>query len=130
MLQCLINVGELEGNRILSEKTVEMMFTSQTRNLPVGSAESQDPVLTNDIDMGSGSEAKFGLGLPLHPGGTKHGRNPHSASWGGLFNTYHWIDKEAELFGIFAKQVCPFFDLSAVETLHAFESAAYAGVAE
>ena len=130
LLQCLLNGGELEGNRILSEKTVEMMFTSQTANLPVGSAASQDPVLTNDIDMGFGSEAKFGLGLLLHPAGTKHGRNPHSGSWGGLFNTYYWLDREAELFGIFATQVSPFFDLSAVETLHAFESAAYAGVAE
>ena len=96
----------------------------------MGSAESQDPVLTKDIYMGFGSEAKFGLGLLLHPAGTKHGRNPHSGSWGGLFNTYYWLDREAELFGIFATQVSPFFDLSAVETLHAFESAAYAGVAE
>ena len=125
LLQCLLNGGELEGNRILLEKTVEMMFTNQTGDFPVGSAESQDPVLTNDIDMGFGSEAKFGLGLLLHPAGTKHGRNPDSASWGGLFNTYYWIDRGADLFGIFATQVSPFFDLTAVETLHAFESAAY-----
>ena len=54
--------GELEGNRILSEKTVEMMFTSQTGNLPVGSAESQDPVLTNDIGKGLVLRPSLALG--------------------------------------------------------------------
>ena len=124
-LQCLLNKGMHGTKQILSSTMVDMIFTSEINSPNIGVAKSQAPLFTNDIDMSFGSEASFGLGLLLHPSGTEFGRGEDSGSWGGLFNTYFWIDRQADVFGIFATQVAPFFDEVSIETFQAFESAAY-----
>ncbi|MDB9943160.1 beta-lactamase family protein [Pseudomonadales bacterium] len=82
-------------------------------------------MLTNDIDMGFGSSAKWGLGFLLHTHGTNNGRSAGSASWGGLFNSYFWIDRERDICGVYATQLLPFFDGKAIETLQALERIVY-----
>ena len=124
-LQCLLNKGMHGTKQILSSTMVDLIFTSEINSPNIGVAKSQAPLFTNDIDMSFGSEASFGLGLLLHPSGTEFGRGEDSGSWGGLFNTYFWIDRQADVFGIFATQVAPFFDEVSIETFQAFESAAY-----
>ena len=76
-------------------------------------------------DMGFGSEANWGLGFMVHPVGTSFGRSENSASWGGLFNSYFWIDKETGIAGIFATQLFPFFDEKVIKHYNAFESEVY-----
>ena len=125
LLQCLLNEGMYGTEKILSSAAVDLIFTSEINSPNVGIAETQAPLFTNDIDMSFGAEAGFGLGLLLHPSGTEFGRGKNSGSWGGLFNTYFWIDREADIYGIFATQVAPFFDQASIETFQAFESAAY-----
>ncbi|MAV62977.1 MAG: hypothetical protein CML82_03085 [Rhodobiaceae bacterium] len=125
LLQCLLNEGVYGTEEILSATTVNMIFTSEIDSPGVGVAKTQAPLFTNDIDMSFGAEANFGLGLLLHPSGTEFGRGINSGSWGGLFNTYFWIDREEDVYGIFATQVAPFFDQASIETFKAFESAAY-----
>lgn len=125
LLQALLAGGEINGARILQKKTVDQMFENQTADLSVGDAKSQNPVFTNDITMGFGAPAQFGLGLLLHPQGTPNGRSPGSGSWAGLFNTYFWIDPKQQRFGIFATQVLPFFDDASIQGLGAFERAVY-----
>lgn len=126
LLQCLLNKGIHGEHKILSAETINMIFKSETASPNVGIAKTQAPLFTNDIDMSFGAEASFGLGLLLHPSGIEFGRSANSGSWGGLFNTYFWIDREADIYGIFATQVAPFFDQASVEALQAFETAAYA----
>ena len=75
--------------------------------------------------MGFGSTAKWGLGFALHPEGTKNGRLPGSASWAGLFNSYFWIDRQANIFGVVATQVLPFADDDGLLLLTDFERAVY-----
>jgi CubicO group peptidase (beta-lactamase class C family) len=130
LLQCLLNDGMYGTEQILSPTTIDMIFTSEIDSLGVGVAKTQAPLFTNDIDMSFGAEANFGLGLLLHPSGTEFGRGINSGSWGGLFNTYFWIDREADVYGIFATQVAPFFDQVSIETLQAFETAAYKSKSE
>ena len=125
LLQCLLNEGRYGTEKILSSTSIDLIFTSEINSPNVGIAETQAPLFTNDIDMSFGAEAGFGLGLLLHPSGTEFGRGKNSGSWGGLFNTYFWIDREADIYGIFATQVAPFFDQASIETFQAFESAAY-----
>ena len=79
----------------------------------------------NDFDPGFGSEAKWGLGFLLHTNGTENGRSPGSVSWCGLFNSYFWIDRGSNVFGIFATQLLPFFENDVVDHLVSFERAVY-----
>jgi CubicO group peptidase (beta-lactamase class C family) len=79
-LQLFLNGGELNGVRLISRKTVELMLIDQ---LP-----------TMDEEFGLG----FGLETPANDW-----RSPASLgsfSWGGAFNTHYWADPQENLIGL------------------------------
>ena len=83
----MINGGSLEGARVLSPTTVQLMTTNL---LP---AEST-------VD-GAG----FGLGFAVTmPGPSQDTRTPGSYSWGGAAGTFFWIDPTMELVAVFMPQ--------------------------
>ena len=125
VLRALLRDGALDGQRILQAETVDAMFDNHIGELTVAPLATEMPMLTNDIDMGFGSSAKWGLGFLLHTHGTNNGRSAGSASWGGLFNSYFWIDRERDICGVYATQLLPFFDGKAIETLQALERIVY-----
>ena len=126
LIRSLMCGGILEGNRILQETTVASMFRNHIGNLHVNPSRSpMEYDFCNDFDPGFGSEAKWGLGFLLHTNGTENGRSPGSVSWCGLFNSYFWIDRGSNVFGIFATQLLPFFENDVVDHLVSFERAVY-----
>ena len=92
--QMLLNGGELDGVRILSPKTVELITTNHLGDLPMGFGRS-----------GVG----FGLGfaVSLDQGHIGEIGSPGEYSWGGAAGTRFWIDPEEELIGIFMVQSIP-----------------------
>lgn len=54
---------------------------------------------------------------------TPEGRSAGSLAWGGVANSYYWIDREQQVTGVIAMQILPFFDPAAVLLLRAIESA-------
>ncbi len=79
-LQMLLNGGELDGVRLLSPKTVEMML------------EDHIPEL----------EAKYGLGFGLETSETDYRTvlSEGSYFWGGAANTTYWVDPKERLLGL------------------------------
>jgi methyl acetate hydrolase len=53
------------------------------------------------------------------------GRSANSLTWAGLANTYFWIDRTRRVCAVFASQLLPFFDDTAVDLLGTFETAVY-----
>lgn len=95
--QMLLNKGRLDGVRILSRKTIEMMTSNS-----IGDLYIWDPFEHNGI-MGD----KFGLGFGIR---TERGKYDQVESigvfgWDGAFYTRFWVDPEEELIGIFMSQV-------------------------
>lgn len=86
----LLNDGELDGVRILSRKSVELMRTART-------------------DWDDDSVADFGLGFQVVNDLGKAGElgSVGSYSWGGAFYTSFWIDPAENLVGVFMSQVRP-----------------------
>ena len=125
IMRVILNNGSLGGTLILKPETVEMMFQNQIDDLTLAPLKTQIPSLSNNCDLGFGSNAKWGLGFALHPEGTRNGRSPGSASWAGLFNSYFWIDRQANIFGVVATQVLPFADDDGLLLLTDFERAVY-----
>ena len=77
-LQMFINKGEYNGVRLLSRKTIELMFTNQIQ-----------PPITNQYGLGFGLETdKNDYQSMLSIG---------SYSWGGAFNTQYWGDPKEKL---------------------------------
>ena len=97
--QMMLNRGELNGLRILKRETVELM----TRNHV---SEKLFPLAFNGIvpDMVDGYG--FGLGYCINMGADKIG-SIGDFGWGGMADTYCWIDPEEDIVGILMQQFMP-----------------------
>jgi len=89
-VQMLLNEGELDGQRLISRKSVELMRSPR-------------------IDWDSDGHADFGLGFQVGGDLGKAGEigSEGAYSWGGAFNTSYWIDPEEGLIGVFMSQIRP-----------------------
>ena len=81
-LQMLLNGGELNGKRLLSESTIRMMRTNQIGELRSGS-----------LFLPSGGD-EFGLGFEIisKQGSIQIPMPAGSYGWGGTFGSLYWID--------------------------------------
>jgi CubicO group peptidase (beta-lactamase class C family) len=55
-------------------------------------------------------------------------RRAGSLTWGGLFNTYYWIDPASGVAGVIMMQVLPFADERALDVYRKFEQGIYRAV--
>jgi CubicO group peptidase (beta-lactamase class C family) len=97
--QFFLNKGELDGVRLLSPRTVELM---RINHLP----ESFFPLaMGEEVWPGIG----FGLGFSVVVDITKSNQNGAAGShgWGGWASTHFWIDPAEEIIGILMLQYIP-----------------------
>jgi CubicO group peptidase (beta-lactamase class C family) len=89
--QMLLNKGELDGLRLLSPKTVELMTQNH---------------LTNGVSSGWLQHIGFGLGFFVEPEPGVMGEigSKGTYGWSGGANTRFWIDPEEELITVFLVQ--------------------------
>lgn len=80
-LQLFLNYGQLNGVRLISRKTVELMLTNQVAAI---------------------NASPFGLGFGLETTSNDHTSvvSLGSFSWGGAFNTHYWADPKEKLIGL------------------------------
>lgn len=79
-LQMMLNGGELDGARLLSRKTVEMMLTNQIGQL----------------------QPNYGLGFAVETDQNDF-RSPKSVGsfwWSGAFQTFYWVDPQEKLIAL------------------------------
>ena len=102
--QMLLAGGTLDGARLLSPKTVELM----TKNHLPGGKELPDLSLSLFSEAGYAGVG-FGLGfaVTLDPARTLLPGSAGDYSWGGLASTYFWIDPREDLIVIFMTQLMP-----------------------
>ena len=125
VLQMLLSAGTVNGSQVLAARTVDDMFLNHIGDLRPEALVTQVPKVSNTADLGFAAPATFGLGLLIHPDGLPGGRRPSTGSWAGLFNTYYWVDRASDLYGIFGTQILPFYDTATISTLARFEQAVY-----
>jgi CubicO group peptidase (beta-lactamase class C family) len=92
--QMLLNGGELDGIRILSPKTVELMTSPHAIGIP-------------KIGNLGGVGTAFGLGVNVITDSTAYGQASSKGSymWGGAFGTSFWIDPQEKLIGLYMMQL-------------------------
>jgi CubicO group peptidase (beta-lactamase class C family) len=100
----LLNGGELEGARIVSRKTIELMTAN---HLPGGAdlTEMSRSLFSEAVNAGQG----FGLGFAvnLDPARTMLPGSKGEYYWGGMFSTAFFIDPVERLHMIFMAQLMP-----------------------
>jgi CubicO group peptidase (beta-lactamase class C family) len=109
--QMLLNGGTLEGTRLLSPKTVELMRSDATGDL-------KDPLGQPGLGFGLG----FAVVTDLGATGTLGSVGTYS--WGGILGTSYWIDPKERMVGIMMMQLFPNRD----DVNETFQTLAYAAV--
>ena len=127
-LRMLLNGGELDGARVLKAETVALMGQNHIGAVSVPALKSVLP-RSADFTFIAGGRDKWGLGFLLTTDQVPGKRSPGSLSWGGINNTYFWIDPASGIAGVIMMQYLPFADAKALAVYDAFERGAYQFVA-
>ena len=124
-LQMLLNRGSLNGTRIVSPDTVVTMGRNHIGSVGVRAIKTAMPERSSDFTFVADGRDKWGIGFMISADGKPGGRSAGSLSWGGLNNTYFWVDPARGIAGVILMQFLPFADSKALALYDAFERAAY-----
>jgi methyl acetate hydrolase len=128
LIRALLAGGALDGARILRPETVALMGQNQIGDVDVGVLKTMVPALSNDVDLCPGVTRKWGFGHMINMQALAGGRSAGSLTWGGLLNTYYWIDPGSKVAAVFMTQVLPFADGRALRLYRQFEHGIYAAL--
>jgi len=124
-LQMLLNGGSFNGARLLKPETVALMNQNHVGNIPCGVLKAELRNLSNDVDFFPGADIRWGYGYMLNLQAGPNGRSAGTVSWGGLFNTYYWLDPVKHVTGLIMTQILPFADERAVKLYGQLERGVY-----
>jgi CubicO group peptidase (beta-lactamase class C family) len=102
-LQMLLNGGELDGQRILSPKTVELMTADHLGNVEYNDGEG----------FGLGFFVVEDLGARGKPGSVGE------YGWGGAYHSQYWVDPAEDLVVVYMTQLIPAGNLDDTDKLRA-----------
>ncbi len=98
--QMLLNGGVLDGRRLVSRKTIELMTANHIGRIPMWQETLQG--------------YRFGLGFRVreHTGEAALLGSHGSYGWGGAYGTFFWIDPKEQMIGIMMIQLLPYAHLN------------------
>jgi CubicO group peptidase (beta-lactamase class C family) len=126
--RALLRGGELDGERILTEQTVDAAFTNQIGDLDFpAEIPTADPPITDTLRVGPGW--KWGYGLALNTEDVPGRRRAGSGAWAGLLNTHFWVDRSTGICASIYTNSLPFITEHEAWKLYGdFETALYAAL--
>jgi CubicO group peptidase (beta-lactamase class C family) len=123
-MRMFLNGGELDGVRVIKAETVELMSQNQIGVVSVPALKTALPRSVDFTFIADGRD-KWGFGFLITADQVPGKRSPGSLSWGGINNTYFWIDPARGIAGTIMMQYLPFADPKALAVYDAFERGAY-----
>jgi CubicO group peptidase (beta-lactamase class C family) len=123
-VRMLLNGGALDGSRVLKAETVALMGQNHIGVVSVPALKTVLPRSADFTFIADGRD-KWGLGFLITTDQVPGLRSPGSLSWGGINNTYFWIDPTRGIAGVIMMQYLPFADAKALAVYDTFERGAY-----
>jgi len=123
-VRMLLNGGALDGARVLKAETVALMGENHIGAVSLPALKSALPRSADFTFIADGRD-KWGLGFQITVDQVPGKRSPGSLSWGGINNTYFWVDQSRGVAGVILMQYLPFADAKALAVYDAFERGAY-----
>jgi CubicO group peptidase (beta-lactamase class C family) len=93
--------------------------------LSVAALRTAMPERSSDFTFVDDGHDKWGLGFLITARETPGKRSAGSLSWGGIDNTYFWIDRRRGVAGVIMMQFLPFADTKALGVYDSFERGTY-----
>jgi CubicO group peptidase (beta-lactamase class C family) len=123
-VRMLLNGGALDGVRVLKPETVALMGQNHIGAVSVPALKSALPRSADFTFIADGRD-KWGLGFLITTDQVPGKRSPGSLSWGGINNTFFWVDPVRGIAGVIMMQYLPFADSKALAVYDTFERGAY-----
>lgn len=127
-LRMWLRDGEGEHGRVLQPATVADAAVNGLGKLKVSTIKTSVPAFSHDVEFFPGQTKSWAYSFMVNDEQAPTGRNAGSLSWAGLANVFYWIDREADVAGIWGSQVLPFMDPAAVDNYLQFETAVYRSI--
>lgn len=109
LLQCLLNEGAYEGGRILSKVTIEEMIQNQVGDINLSpQGRHFNPGVCCNFNGLMDENSKWGLAFMIDNNSKEYGRQDGTVTWGGLMNTYFYIDFKSGIAASIYTQHLPF----------------------
>lgn len=124
-LRMILNGGELDGNRILTEQGVAAMLSDRMNGLRFEKMTSVSPV-TADVVLPAGTTHSFIATRSADD--SPNGRAGGSQAWAGVLNTHYWVDPARDVAAVFMTQFLPFRDAAFLDAFEAYEREVYAAI--
>jgi CubicO group peptidase (beta-lactamase class C family) len=121
LLRALLNLGTLEGARLLRPETVLEARQNQIGSVEIDAIKSLDLTSSNDETFLPRMGNKWSLLGLLNAAGEPNGRSRGSMFWCGMANCYYWVDWDNGDAGLLCTQVMPFVDDHVLTAFDAFE---------
>lgn len=102
--QMLLNGGELDGVRLLSPKTINLMISNHSGDHEV-------------YVRGPGYGFGLGFGILTDAGTARDPSTPGTFTWGGAWGTIFWVDPVENMLGIMMTQITSYDHLNARQDL-------------
>jgi CubicO group peptidase (beta-lactamase class C family) len=122
----LLAGGTLDGVEVLKPETVKLMARNAIGDLNVPMVRSNNPALALEVETFPGQVKKWGLTFLINTEDVEGFRSGGSLTWGGVHNTYFWIDLKKRITAVALMQILPIGDPHVQETMIAFERTLYA----
>ena len=97
--QMMLNGGEIDGVRILSPRTINLMISNHVGDNLV-------------YVRGPGYGFGLGYGILMDPGQANEHLSPGSFMWGGAWGTIAWVDPVEDMLGVFMTQITSYSHLN------------------
>ena len=101
------------------------MAQNQIGSVGVPALRSSAPTVSDDFSFIADGRDKWGLGFLITADAVPGKRSAGSLSWGGVNNTYFWVDRTSGIAGAIMMQFLPFADRKALALYDAFERGVY-----
>jgi methyl acetate hydrolase len=119
----LLAGGTLDGVRVLKPETVGMIARNAIGDLDVPMMRSSNPTLALEVETFPGQVKKWGLTFLVNTQDVDGFRAAGSLTWGGIHNTFFWIDLKSRITAVAMMQILPIGDPHVIGTMVAFEQA-------
>ena len=124
----LLAGGTIDGVEVLKPETVKLMSHNAIGDLDVPMVRSNNPALALEVETFPGQVKKWGLSFLINTEDVEGFRSAGSLTWGGVHNTYFWIDLKKHITAVALMQILPIGDPHVQATMMAFERALYAAI--